>query len=168
MYAATAHHATALERNLDGDPGVAEWRTAESAAAPFGAYYVLRPRLELVKALLEVGTREEARLLLHGLWVSAKGMGAGWFEREAVRLGRRHRMPFVGEEGMPRALAVLTTREREILAMLAAGATNKTIADRLYISPKTASVHVSHILAKLGVQNRGEAAAVARELTSAD
>jgi len=55
----------------------------------------------------------------------------------------------------------LTDREREVLCLVAAGATNCAIAARLFISPKTASVHVSHILAKLGAETRTEAAAYA-------
>ncbi len=55
----------------------------------------------------------------------------------------------------------LTDRETEILALVAAGLTNRAIASRLVISPKTASVHVSHILAKLGVASRTEAATFA-------
>jgi DNA-binding CsgD family transcriptional regulator len=58
----------------------------------------------------------------------------------------------------------LTAREREVLDLVAAGRTNRQIADELFISTKTASVHVSNILAKLGVSNRGEAAARARDL----
>jgi ATP/maltotriose-dependent transcriptional regulator MalT len=60
--------------------------------------------------------------------------------------------------------AGLTAREQEVLDLLTAGRTNRQIADELFISAKTASVHVSNILAKLGVANRGEAAARAREL----
>ena len=58
-------------------------------------------------------------------------------------------------------VASLTEREREVLCLVAAGATNCAIATRLFISPKTASVHVSHILAKLGAETRTEAAAYA-------
>jgi DNA-binding NarL/FixJ family response regulator len=58
----------------------------------------------------------------------------------------------------------LTTREQEVLALVAAGRTNREIAQALFISPKTATVHVSHILAKLGVRGRVEAAAVAHRL----
>lgn len=61
-----------------------------------------------------------------------------------------------------RTTDVLTDREAEVLALVAEGMTNGDIAGRLFMSPKTASVHVSHILAKLGVANRTEAAAVAR------
>ena len=63
-------------------------------------------------------------------------------------------------------LSRLTPREREVLDLLAAGATNKTIGATLFITEKTASVHVSNLLAKLGVANRGEAAALARHLAS--
>ena len=60
------------------------------------------------------------------------------------------------------AMAELTRREREVLDLVAAGATNRQIASRLFISEKTASVHVSRILTKLGAANRQEAAALAR------
>jgi len=58
----------------------------------------------------------------------------------------------------------LTVREREVLALVSAGRTNRQIGEELFISTKTASVHVSNILAKLQVANRGEAAAAARRL----
>jgi DNA-binding NarL/FixJ family response regulator len=51
-----------------------------------------------------------------------------------------------------------------VLALVAAGRSNRQIAQALFISPKTASVHVSNILAKLGVANRVEAAAAAHRL----
>ena len=52
-------------------------------------------------------------------------------------------------------------REREVLALLVEGRTNRQIASQLYISEKTVSVHVSNILAKLNVRSRTEAAALA-------
>ena len=55
----------------------------------------------------------------------------------------------------------LTARELEVLRLVADGHSNGEIAERLFISRKTASVHVSNILAKLGVTTRGQAAAVA-------
>ena len=58
----------------------------------------------------------------------------------------------------------LTPREVEVLALVAAGRSNRQIAQALFISPKTASVHVSNILAKLGVAGRVEAAAIAHRL----
>ena len=61
----------------------------------------------------------------------------------------------------------LTHREREVLALLAAGYTNRRIAESLFISESTAGVHVSNILGKLGVSNRVEAAAMAVRLSLA-
>ena len=55
----------------------------------------------------------------------------------------------------------LSARESEVLALVAAGRTNGQIAEALFISPKTASVHVTHILDKLGVSSRIEAAMLA-------
>src|SRR6202012_1289255 len=58
----------------------------------------------------------------------------------------------------------LTKREIEVLRLVASGRTNKQIAGILFISPKTAAVHVSSILAKLGVERRAGAATVAQQL----
>jgi DNA-binding NarL/FixJ family response regulator len=60
-----------------------------------------------------------------------------------------------------RVHTALTEREREVLTLVAAGATNRAIATRLFISTKTASVHVSRILTKLDAATRTEAAALA-------
>jgi LuxR family maltose regulon positive regulatory protein len=58
----------------------------------------------------------------------------------------------------------LSGREREVLSLLAAGASNQMIADRLVISLNTAKRHVKNIIAKLNVSNRTQAVARAREL----
>ena len=58
----------------------------------------------------------------------------------------------------------LTARELDVLRLVAAGRSNREIAGELFISVKTASVHVSNILGKLGVTSRGEAAAAAHRL----
>lgn len=58
----------------------------------------------------------------------------------------------------------LTPRESDVLRLVAQGLSNGQIGEKLFISTKTASVHVSNILAKLGVRSRGEAAAVAHQL----
>jgi DNA-binding NarL/FixJ family response regulator len=62
----------------------------------------------------------------------------------------------------------LTPRERQVLALVARGATNRQIGAQLYMAEKTASVHVSRILAKLDVRSRTQAAAVAHRLGLAD
>src|SRR5262245_18650510 len=60
-----------------------------------------------------------------------------------------------------RVHTALTEREREVLCLVAGGASNRAIASQLVISPKTASVHVSRILTKLNATSRTEAAALA-------
>jgi DNA-binding CsgD family transcriptional regulator len=154
----------ALARSLDGASAVPEWRVAAAAAATHGDYRALRPRLGLACALLECGERTEAREELLGVWQLAVRIGAGGVEAESARVARRNRIALPGLEELPRQLGALTPREREVLGLLALGAGNRDIAERLFISEKTASVHVSHILSKLGVANRGSAAALAREL----
>ena len=78
----------------------------------------------------------------------------GWRREEADALVRRLGAGSIGDgEGE------LTAREREVAALVADGLTNAELARRLYISPKTAAVHVSNILAKLGMSSRTEVAA---------
>jgi DNA-binding NarL/FixJ family response regulator len=98
--------------------------------------------------------------------------GAMSIAEEAAALARRTRLSLDEPDADavlpaaedPLARFGLTGREREILLLLAAGRSNPQIAEALFISPKTASVHVSNILAKLGVDSRIEAAAVAHRL----
>jgi DNA-binding NarL/FixJ family response regulator len=68
------------------------------------------------------------------------------------------------DEASPGAALGLTEREAEVIRLVAAGWSNQQIADALFITRKTASVHVSNIMGKLGAQNRVEAAAVAHRL----
>jgi DNA-binding NarL/FixJ family response regulator len=71
--------------------------------------------------------------------------------------------PPVASSAQPRPLG-LTSREEEVLSLIARGYTDREIAATLVISAKTASVHVSHILRKLRAPNRREAAAIAHRL----
>jgi DNA-binding CsgD family transcriptional regulator/tetratricopeptide (TPR) repeat protein len=92
-------------------------------------------------------------------------LGAGRMVAELESLARWYRIDLVADLGPAQedSLEVygLTGREREVLGGLAAGRTNQEIADDLFISVKTASVHVSNILRKLGVNGRQDAARVA-------
>ncbi|HEY2877927.1 helix-turn-helix transcriptional regulator [Nocardioides sp.] len=145
-------------------PAATQFREATALAEPFGAYFALEPRLNLATELLTHGGRDEGRELLVECWRAADEMGAHDLERRAVRLATRTRVPLPRAAAREGPLSRLTPREREVLELLAIGATNKTIATSLFVTDKTASAHVSNILAKLGVANRGEAAALARRL----
>jgi DNA-binding NarL/FixJ family response regulator len=94
--------------------------------------------------------------------VAADGLLAhwgGWRVAEVVAL--RGRVGLREAAGAPAGgpAGTLTPREREVATLIAEGLTNAELARRLYISPKTAAVHVSNILAKLGVASRAQVAA---------
>jgi DNA-binding NarL/FixJ family response regulator len=94
----------------------------------------------------------------------AEGLGATPLRDRVAELARRARVTLTGEGDSHRAGFGLTAREVEILRLVTDGLANREIAERLFISVKTASVHVSNILGKLGVANRVEAAATAHRL----
>ena len=147
-----------------GEPAVAPLREGAGLAEPFGAYFALEPRLELAQELLAHGGRDEGRELLVDCWTAAHDLGARGLEQRAFRLATRTRVPLPKSATSEGPLSRLSPREREVLDLLATGATNKAIAGTLFISEKTVSTHVSHMLGKLGVENRGAAAALARRL----
>jgi DNA-binding NarL/FixJ family response regulator len=105
---------------------------------------------------------------------SAQQLGARWLAGEIRALARRARLRVETEtpddtakeaaDAQPEDPFGLTPREREVLALVARGATNREIGHELFMAEKTASVHVSRILTKLGVRTRTEAAAVAHRL----
>lgn len=154
--------AKALEARLSGRSAVGQWRQAAEVAARFGSYTSLRPRLELARAELEHGERDEGKALLAQVWHEAHTMEAGWITTQAALAARRFRVPLPLDHDAPGPLDRLTPREREVLALVTGGATNRAIAEALFITEKTAGSHVGNVLAKLGVGNRGEAAALAR------
>jgi DNA-binding NarL/FixJ family response regulator len=121
------------------------------------------------EALAAAGaSRAEASAPLAEAHAIATGLGARPLLRELERLAERARLdlapPELGAPDTKQELETalgLTAREAEVLALMARGLTNREIADELVISVKTAGVHVSHILSKLDVPNRLEAAAIA-------
>jgi DNA-binding CsgD family transcriptional regulator len=115
-------------------------------------------RLSLAEADAAHGDRDAAREHLASARATATALRAGPMLARADRISDR----FALGARERRTSDVLTDRESEVLRLLAEGRTNAEIAATLFMSPKTASVHVSRIIAKLGAANRTEAAAIAR------
>ena len=112
-------------------------------------------------ALSEQQPRDQVAQALGSARATARELGAGPLLEEIELLARRARIRGGEDEGEP---AGLTGRELDVLRLLAEGRNNREIGEALYMSPKTASVHVSRILSKLGVKTRTEAAAAAHRL----
>lgn len=114
------------------------------------------------------GRRSAAGEQLGEAWEIASGLGAKPLAGEIERLAQRARVDLASRaepvSGDPLAAYGLTAREREVLLLLASGRTNPEIAKELFISPKTASVHVSNLLAKLGMSSRVQVAGLASRL----
>ncbi len=141
------------------DELVAVWQRA-AAAADYDENVVelARVRASLALVLRAVGRRAEAGSvadLLRPVFAATADVVVG----DALRTLGSSATPGETAGAEP---AALTARERDVLALVADGLSNREIARRLYISDKTVSVHVSNILAKLGVRGRTQAAAVAR------
>jgi DNA-binding CsgD family transcriptional regulator len=157
----TAEHARAV-----GPPGGDAWAAAADAWRAVGhPYHLSYALLRLAEACLAAGDRDNAAGALREAHAIADRLGAAPIAAGAGALARRARISLTAVPAPERedefARLGLTGREREVLLLVAAGHTNREIAQALFISPKTAGVHVSNILAKLGVTGRVEAAAVA-------
>jgi DNA-binding CsgD family transcriptional regulator len=164
---------------LTGKSSPAAWERVLAEFGPGYVYETARTQWRLAEALVEAGRRDEAA----AVWRVARGtasrlraapLGAALDDlARRARLdpgngtsagngtlagnGSRHRSGSAGRS----PLGALTDREREVLSLLARGMSNREIAAELFITPKTASVHVSNILGKLGAASRTEAAAIA-------
>ncbi|WP_308212391.1 helix-turn-helix transcriptional regulator [Actinomadura madurae] len=160
--------AEAERRRVDGVHDVDLWRrTADlfTFGDPDGGfvYEVARSRWRLAEALVENGDREAAAEEWRAAVEAAERLGARPLLAALRDLGARARLT-AGRPARPEPsgpLAALTGREREVLKLVAEGHNNREIAATLFISPKTASVHVSNILAKLNATSRTQAAAIA-------
>ena len=153
---AEAEHARAGGHN---DPQA--WQKVLDEFGPDYVYETARTQWRLAEALAEAGRRDEAAEQWHQAAQTADRLGARPLRRALDDLARRARIGAADQPGDSGILAALTSREREVLRLIAAGRSNREIASVLYIAPKTASVHVSNILGKLGAASRTEAAAIA-------
>jgi DNA-binding NarL/FixJ family response regulator len=138
----------------------------ERVLAEFGPGYVYetaRAQWRLAEALAEAGRREEAAQAWWSAASTADTLGAAPLRAALDGLRRRARLDPGAADGSPRngVAGSLTEREREVLRLVALGKSNREIAAELFITAKTASVHVSNILGKLGAASRTEAAAIA-------
>ena len=139
-----------------------------SLQRPYRRVYALWREAE---ALVVADDRAAAAAVASDALRSARELGSEWLAAELESLAARARLRLLGpaEAAGPAPAADaaagepfgLTPRERQVLALVAGGATNREIGLELHMAEKTASVHVSRILAKLDVRSRTEAAAVA-------
>jgi DNA-binding NarL/FixJ family response regulator len=154
--------AAAEAARATGEP--ADWAHAVSvcrgARDPYRLAYAL---LRQADAACAAGDRDEATAALREAARMAEDLGAIPLLEDARALARRARVKLDDADALEPGIDGfgLTEREREVLELLAEGWSNPQIAAELFISPKTASVHVSNILGKLRVTGRGEAAAIA-------
>ena len=148
-----ARHALGSVRHAEGEAGPAtahlrealeEWRAID---CPYGA---ARTRVVLADCHEALGDTEAAAV--------ERSRARETFER----LGARTDLAELGGD-RPRSAAGLTGRELEVLALVAAGKTNRAIAEELFISEKTVARHVSNIFAKIDVSSRAAATAYAYE-----
>ncbi|HEX5591543.1 MAG TPA: LuxR C-terminal-related transcriptional regulator, partial [Candidatus Limnocylindrales bacterium] len=174
-------------RRLDGVADAEAWDLAARAWSALSVpERVAHARYREAEARLTRGeSRRAVEELLREAHRTASGIGAAPLLAEIEALARRGRIsvetiaadqePSLTGDVAPTAARGpgastpadphgLTARELEVLGFLVAGRTNREIGAALYISPKTAGVHVSNILGKLGAVNRVEAASIAHRL----
>ena len=173
--AASVLTAEAEWSRVDGPSDPERWASSaeawEALSYPWPSAYA---RWRQAEALLAArAPRGAARAALAQAWTLASTHGAALLVAEIQALARRARIELpprrnqaaAGQDDRPGRRTGdelgLTPRERDVLALIAEGRTDRQIAEALFISPRTVAMHVSSILAKLGVTNRGGAAAVA-------
>jgi DNA-binding NarL/FixJ family response regulator/tetratricopeptide (TPR) repeat protein len=163
-----------------GHGNARDWARAVKAWESIGRpYRAAQARWHQAECEIVAGRRDAAAAEAADALAAAQRLGSQWLADEVRRLIERARL----QPGATAAAAAadgngaagdrngdaedpfgLTPRERQVLELLAQGATNRQIGEALYMAEKTASVHVSRILSKLDVQGRTEAAAVAHRL----
>ncbi|HEX6129395.1 MAG TPA: AAA family ATPase [Candidatus Limnocylindria bacterium] len=160
---------------LRGEPDPSLWadvvQRRDTLRQPWEAAYA---RFRQAEAMLAGhGDRRAARELVEEAHTIASHLGARPLLEQVERLARRARLRLSSAEAPARAgqaitadgVAVsLTAREQEVLSLVAAGHTNREIGQQLFISEKTASVHITNAMDKLGALSRYEAAASATRL----
>ncbi|HZB76691.1 MAG TPA: AAA family ATPase [Solirubrobacteraceae bacterium] len=163
-------HAEADHCRATGHDDPARYAAAAAAWTDLGRpYRAARALWRQGEALVAAGDRDAAAAPVAAALEVTDRLGAIWLGGELESLIARGRLRMRGDENGADGAGAdepfgLTPRERQVLALVAAGATNREIGRQLYMAEKTASVHVSRILAKLDVRSRTEAAGVAHRL----
>ena len=154
-----------------GEPDADLWEKAVAGWDHVGNRYLAAyARWRLAEAVLTTGgSRSRATAALREAQRTASELRAAPLAGGLGALARAARIDVESEGPQdagadPEPPAGLTERELEVLRLLADGLTNREIAERLFISEKTAGVHVSNILGKVGARNRVMAAGVAHRL----
>jgi DNA-binding CsgD family transcriptional regulator len=150
---------------LHGNVAPELWQAVVDAFRFGHVYEEARSRWRLAEALLAGGDRARAAEHATAAHEVASRLKAAPLRTAVEALVRRGRLNVAlpGVARAPEMAAVLTPREAEVLGLLARGRTNRQVGAELYISEKTASVHVSNIIAKLGASGRTEAVAIAAQ-----
>jgi DNA-binding CsgD family transcriptional regulator len=154
---------------LAGTNSPDRWERVLAEFGPGYVYETARTQWRLAEALVEAGRRDEAAVVWRAARDTASRLRAAPLGAALDDLARRARLdPGIENRGGhgdgsagSSPLAALTDREHEVLSLLARGMSNREIGTELFITAKTASVHVSNILGKLGAASRTEAAAIA-------
>jgi DNA-binding NarL/FixJ family response regulator len=151
---------------LTGTDSPEVWEKVIAAFGPSYVYETARAQCRLAETLVKAGRQNEAAAVWRVARDTATRLRAAPLAASLDDLARRARLdPGHGNGHAPgngrSPLTALTDREREVLRLIAQGRSNREIGTELFITPKTASVHVSNILAKLGAASRTEAAAIA-------
>jgi DNA-binding CsgD family transcriptional regulator len=158
--------AEAEYQRLVGLNAPAGWEKALAEFGPGYVYETARTQWRLAEALAGDGRPREAAAVWRAAAATAARLRAEPLRAALDDLGRRLGLDggsgrAAAKEGIS-SVAALTPREHEVLRLMSRGLSNRQIGEELFITQKTASVHVSNILAKLGAATRTEAAAIAR------
>ncbi|WP_250007078.1 AAA family ATPase [Actinoplanes sp. M2I2] len=157
-----------VEGRQDPAPWAKAATTWDKRRQPYPAAY---SRLRQAEAALRRKSRKTAAIgALREAYATATAMGARPFAAEIVSVAHRYKVTLADDvptrefpapgTGEADELSLLTVREREVLAAVAEGLTNREIGERLFISERTVGVHVGHIFDKLQVRTRVQASRV--------
>jgi DNA-binding CsgD family transcriptional regulator/tetratricopeptide (TPR) repeat protein len=146
---------------------IGAWRQTIAAFEEFGhVYETARSQARLAAILLAVGSADEGGQLVSQARATAMRLGARPLLSELRSLSADDEPADRSARG--RDAESLTPREHDVLVLVATGRSNREIAQQLFISAKTVSVHISNVMAKLGASSRTEAVAVARRRAMLD